>query len=97
MNGCTAASELLVKTPEAVGVVADKGYDSQAVRDQVVKQGGKPVIPERKNSVAGNGEIDWYLYKHRHWVENAFSRLKHYRGIAPALISLGATLEAQWR
>ncbi len=61
VNDCTAAPELLAKKLEAEGVVADKGYDSQAVCDQVVKQGGKPVIPGRKNSVVGNGDIDWYL------------------------------------
>ncbi len=60
-NDCTAAPELMTKATEAEVVVADKGYDSQAVHDQVVKQGGKPVIPGRKNSVAGNGDIDWYL------------------------------------
>ena len=58
VNDYTAAPELLAKTPEPETVVADKGYDSQAVRDQVVKQGGKPVIPRRKNSVVGNGDIN---------------------------------------
>ena len=89
VNDCTAAPELLAKAPEAEVVVADKGYDSQAVRDQVVEQGGKPVIPRRKNSVVGNGDIDWHLYKYRHLVENAFSRLKHFRGIATRFDKLG--------
>ena len=29
-----------------------------------------------------NRDMDWYLYKIRHLVENAFARLKHYRAIA---------------
>ena len=29
-----------------------------------------------------NVHMDWHLYKSRHLVENAFCRIKHYRGIA---------------
>ena len=29
-----------------------------------------------------NKDMDWYLYKIRHLVENTFARLKHYRSIA---------------
>ena len=82
IHDCTAAPVLLAKTPDAETVVGDKGYDSQPVRDQVVEQGGKPVIPRRKNSKVSNGDIDWNLYKYRHLVENAFARLKHFRGVA---------------
>lgn len=53
VNGCTAAPKLPAKTPEAETVIADKAYDSRAVREQVIKQGGKPAIPGKKNSVAG--------------------------------------------
>ena len=82
VNDCTVAPALLAKTPDAETVIGDKGYDSQGIRDQVVEQGGKPVIPRRKISVVGNGDIDWHLYKYRHLVENAFARLKHFRGLA---------------
>ncbi|MGI2026581.1 IS5 family transposase [Endozoicomonas acroporae] len=89
VNDCTAAPALLAKTPEAETIIADKGYDSKPLHDQVVKQRGKPIIPRRKNSVVGNGDIDWHLYKYRHLVENAFARLKHFRGIATRYDKLG--------
>lgn len=82
VNDCTAAPALLAKTPDAETVIADKGYDSQSVRDQVVEQGAKPIIPRRKNALAGNADMDWHLYKYRHLVENAFARLKHFRCVA---------------
>ena len=95
INDCTAAPDLLAKTPDAETVIADKGYDSQAVRNQVAQQGGKPVIPRRKNSTVGNGDIDWHLYKYRHLVENAFARLKHFRGIATRFDKLGRNFGVQ--
>lgn len=81
-NDCTAAPVLLENTPDAETVIADKGYDSQTVREKIVSQGGRSVIPRRKNSVVGNEDIDWHLYKYRHLVENSFARLKHFRGVA---------------
>jgi transposase len=41
-----------------------------------------PVIPRKSNSNKPNIEFDHYLYRLRHLVENAFARLKHFRGIA---------------
>ncbi len=77
-----AAPELIARLPEADFVVADKGYDSEPIREQIRKKNGKPVIPRKSNSKTGNADMDWCLYKYRHLVENAFARLKHYRAIA---------------
>ena len=77
-----AAPELIARLPDADFVVADKGYDSEPIRELVRKKNGKPVIPRKSNSKIGNADIDWCLYKYRHLVENAFARLKHYRAIA---------------
>lgn len=41
-----------------------------------------PVIPRKSNSIIGNDDMDWGLYKYRHLVENIFARLKHFRAIA---------------
>ncbi|HGB3473279.1 TPA: IS5 family transposase [Salmonella enterica subsp. diarizonae serovar 61:l,v:z35] len=76
------APELIARLPDAAVVVADKGYDSEAIRELVRKKNGQPVIPRKSNSKTGNADIDWCLYKYRHLVENAFARLKHYRAIA---------------
>lgn len=34
------------------------------------------------DSKTGNSDIDWELYKYRHFVENVFVRIKHFRAIA---------------
>lgn len=62
--------------------MADKGYDSESIREQVRAKKAIPVIPRKRNSKTGNADMDWCLYKYRHLVENVFARLKHYRGIA---------------
>jgi len=41
-----------------------------------------PVIPRKNNSIIGNADMDWGLYKYQHLVENIFARLKHFRSIA---------------
>lgn len=76
------APELIAKLPNSDYKIADRGYDSELLREQIRKQGGTPVIPKKKNSTVGNEDIDWCLYKYRHLVENAFARLKHFRAVA---------------
>ncbi|WP_246782276.1 transposase [Wohlfahrtiimonas chitiniclastica] len=46
------------------------------------KTSAKAVIPKKRNTKANNDHMDWYIYKISHLVENAFARLKHFRGIA---------------
>jgi transposase len=62
-------------------LIADRGYDSDTIVEQAMKQGMKPVIPPRKNRTRQR-PYDKYLYKLRHLVENAFLHLKRWRGIA---------------
>lgn len=76
------ASELIAHLPHTGYVIADKGYDSESVRQRIRDNKSTPVIPRKQNSRTGNNDIDWYLYKLRHLVENTFARLKHYRAIA---------------
>jgi len=74
---------LLVKQlPSAEVVVADKGYDSERIRELIEVLGARPVIPGKRNSIRGNADLNRGLYRYRHLVENAFSRLKHYRAVA---------------
>jgi transposase len=82
VNDCTAVPELIAKLPHAQAIVADKGYDSERIREQIEAKGSKAVIPRRRNSVKGNADLDRGLYRYRHLVENAFARLKHYRAVA---------------
>ena len=61
-------------------VVADKGYDSDPLRTQIRRQGGKPVIPARKS--VRRRRYDRTRYKLRNVVERFFNRVKHYRRVA---------------
>lgn len=62
-------------------LIADKGYDSDAIVAQAKGQGMAAVIPPRKNRTTQR-PYDEDLYKLRHLVENAFLHLKRWRGIA---------------
>ena len=77
-----AAPDLIAQLPNSDYIVADKGYDSEALRQQIFAKHAVPAIPRKGNSKTGNADMDWCLYKHRHLVENAFARLKQYRAIA---------------
>ena len=76
------AESLVANCPTSNMVVADKGYDSEKLRAFVRDNNATPVIPRKGNSLVGNEDIDWCMYKYRHLVENAFGRIKQYRGIA---------------
>jgi transposase len=77
---CTQAGKL-IEGISAEYLLADKGYDSDAIVEQATTQGMIPVIPPRKNRKEQRS-YDKYLYRHRHLVENAFLHLKRWRGIA---------------
>ena len=62
-------------------MIADKGYDSDAPVEVFESQGGEVCIPPRGNRKNPRA-FDEFLYKVRHLVENAFPRLKEWRGIA---------------
>ena len=62
-------------------LLADRGYDTNAILEQAAKQGMKSVIRPKKNRKIQR-DYDRYLYKLRHLVENAFLHLKRWRGIA---------------
>jgi len=77
---CTQA-EYLTEGIEADYLIADKAYDSDAILDQARSQNMDPVIPPKKNRKVQR-PYDKDLYKLRHLVENAFLKLKGWRGIA---------------
>jgi transposase len=71
----------LIEGLSAEHLIADKGYDSDAIVQQAKSQGMQAQIPPRKNRKAPR-DYDEYLYRHRHLVENAFLHIKQWRGIA---------------
>ena len=76
----TEAKSLLQGFP-LEDVIGDKGYDSKAVVATVETQGGRAIIPSRKNAISPR-EIDWDRYKDRNLVERFWSKIKHYRRVA---------------
>ena len=85
-----AAPALLAHATGARYVVADKGYDADALRRQLRTEGAVPVIPgraNRKRKIA----YDQTRYRDRHRVENAFCRLKDFRRVATRYDKLART------
>lgn len=74
--------KLVEKLPHSAYVLADKGHDSEDLREQIRRRKSTPIIPRKRNSKTGNADVDWDLFKLRHLVENAIARLRHFRGVA---------------
>jgi transposase len=77
---CTKAGKLIAGIT-AEYLLADRGYDSDAIVHQAKDQGMKSVIPPRKNRKEQR-HYDKDIYKLRHLIENAFLHIKRWRGIA---------------
>ena len=77
---CKEASHL-IRGLSAGHLLADRGYDTNAMIAQARQQGMEPVIPPKKHRTQQR-DYDKALYKLRHLVENAFLHLKRWRGIA---------------
>ena len=67
--------------PPSAELVADKGYDSKALREWLGQRGTEPVIPPRKNRKI-RYDYDKTIYKQRNVIESMFCRLKDWRRIA---------------
>jgi transposase len=74
------APELLKELRQAY-VVADRAYDSNALRKQLRSQRCRPVIHSQKGRKIKR-RPDKALYKTRNRVENFFQRVKRYRRVA---------------
>jgi transposase len=77
----TVAPALLARAQGARYVLADKGYDADALRRAVREAGALPVMPgrsTRKRRIV----YDKSRYRERHLIENAFCRLKDFRRVA---------------
>ena len=77
---CAEAASL-IEGMTAEHLIADKGYDSDAIVEQAQRQGMQAQIPPRKNRKTTR-DYDLQLYRQRHLVENAFLHIKQWRGIA---------------
>ena len=66
---------------EFKALLADKGYDSDSIREFLELRGAQACIPPKTNRTA-QYEYDKHLYKERNLVERFFCRLKQFRRLA---------------
>jgi transposase len=76
-----AQAEELLADHRPTAVIADKGYDSDALVKRVESRGAEAVIPPRKNRVEQRS-TDWHLYRGRSVVECFWSKAKQFRRVA---------------
>lgn len=88
------AAPTLIEQVQGEILIADKGYDSEAIREKARSKNMIPIIPKRSNNKTPNPEYDKHLYKNRHLVENLFARLKHFRSIAMRFEKLARNFKA---
>jgi putative transposase len=62
-------------------VLADKGYDADAIVQHIKASGAQPVIPPKTNRKVQRS-YDRTLYRQRNRIERCFSKLKHFRRVA---------------
>lgn len=62
-------------------VIADKDYDSNRVRESLVRSGAAAVIPMRRTRKVQE-PVDDFIYAMRNRIEQCFSKLKNFRRLA---------------
>jgi transposase len=67
--------------PDPLIMLADKGYDSDAIRADLIQRGVDPVIPTRSNRKI-QLTVDKKKYAMRNLIERFFNKLKHPRRVA---------------
>jgi transposase len=79
-----ALDDVPVEVPPGTPVIADKGHDSDPLRDEVEEDGYATIIPHRKNRVkpSRNDGRKLRRYRHRWRIERTNAWLHCYRGLA---------------
>ena len=79
-----ALSDVPIEIPAGTPVIADKGHDSDPLRDEVETRGLVPVIPHRTNRVRASRNDGRRLrrYRRRWKVERTNAWLHCYRAVA---------------
>ena len=86
-------AEALLAGFQADVVIADKGYDADAILSAIEAAGGKAVVPPKANRVVQR-DYDKAVYKERNRVERFFQKIKNYRRIATRYERLAVTFLA---
>ena len=79
-----ALDDVPLEVPDGTPVIADKGHDSDPLRDDLEAEGFVPVIPHRRNRVKPPRADGRRLrrYRHRWVIERTNAWLHCYRGLA---------------
>ena len=67
--------------PPARVLLADRGYDSDAIRQDMQERDGVAVIPARRTRKIRES-VDGHIYALRNRIERCFNRLKNARRVA---------------
>ncbi|MBS1183968.1 MAG: transposase family protein [Proteobacteria bacterium] len=78
---CTEADALIDDLGEGDILLADKGYDSNAIRAKAAERKAWANIPPKANR-KGTLSFSRWVYRQRNLVERFFNRIKQFRGIA---------------
>jgi transposase len=84
------ASAPLLENLRRILLVGDKGFDSDALRQQMLEQGCLASVPPR----SGRRSPAWHhrgFYRQRHKIENFFQRIKIYKRISTRYEKLALT------
>ena len=92
---CRHLPELVAELP-AEFVLADRAYDTDACLGAVAALGAEAVIPPKRNRVEQR-PYDGHIYKLRHLVENAFEKVKRWRGLATRYCKRASSFEAAFQ
>jgi len=76
-----AVAALLEGLPPARALIADRGYDAQAIVELVRQRGGEAHIPTQRDRKVQRS-VDPGLYRQRNMIERFFCKLKHFRRVA---------------
>ena len=88
---CKAYDDLIdLPEQKPKALLADKAYDSDAIRADLKRRGIKAVIPPRSNRTIAI-RYDKSLYRERNWIERAFGHLKINRAVATRYVQLAET------
>ena len=75
-------------------VIADKAYDSNAIREELASRGIVATIPPKRLRGRKLPHYDAESYRQRHRVENLFADLKQFRGLATRYCKLASTFRS---
>ena len=78
---CAEAEVLIDGLGEGDILLADKGYDNNAIRAKAAKRKAWANIPPKANR-KGTFAFSRWVYRQRNLVERFFNRIKQFRGIA---------------